>query len=75
MTKKYPTPPSNLRSLRDRLAQTAKRQGVVFGRLQQHVAVFPCQRSHPANVSSHEPVVTSRAVIVSCRYSLPSAVS
>jgi hypothetical protein len=40
MTIAYPTPPSNLRSLRDRLVQAAKREGVVFGRLQQHVAVL-----------------------------------
>lgn len=38
--KQYDSPPSNLRSLRDRLFQTAKREGLVFGRLQQHVAML-----------------------------------
>ncbi|GAA0615199.1 nucleotidyl transferase AbiEii/AbiGii toxin family protein [Sporichthya brevicatena] len=37
---RYDKPPSNLRSLRDRLTQTAQREGLVFGRLQQHVAVL-----------------------------------
>lgn len=40
MALNYPTPPSNLRSLRDRLNQAARREGVLFGRLQQHVAVL-----------------------------------
>lgn len=40
MSSPYGSPPSNLRSLRDRLVQAAKREGVVFGRLQQHVAVL-----------------------------------
>lgn len=40
MTSPYQTSPSNLRALRDRLTQAAKREGVVFGRLQQHVAVL-----------------------------------
>lgn len=40
MTGRYASPPANLRSLRDRLVQAAKREGVVFGRLQQHVAVL-----------------------------------
>lgn len=40
MTSFYETSPPNLRSLRDRLTQAAKREGVVFGRLQQHVAVL-----------------------------------
>lgn len=40
MTLSYPRPPSNLRSLRDRLAQAARREGVIFGRLQHHVAVL-----------------------------------
>lgn len=40
MTPRYPDPPTNLRSLRDRLVQAARREGVVFGRLQQHVAVL-----------------------------------
>jgi Nucleotidyl transferase AbiEii toxin, Type IV TA system len=35
----YSSPPTNLRSLRDRLTQAAQRQGVVFGRLQRHVAM------------------------------------
>lgn len=38
--KQYDSPPSNLRSLRDRLFQTAKRDGLVFGRVQQHVAML-----------------------------------
>lgn len=33
VTKPYSSPPTNLRSLRDRLTQVAERQGVVFGRL------------------------------------------
>ena len=40
MTPSYNSPPSSLRALRDRLTQAAKRDGVVFGRLQQHVAVL-----------------------------------
>ncbi len=40
MTKAYSSPPPNLRSLRDRLTQAAQRQGVVFGRLQRHVAMI-----------------------------------
>jgi hypothetical protein len=40
MTKPYTSPPSNLRSLRDRLTQVAERQGVVFGRLQRHIAMI-----------------------------------
>jgi hypothetical protein len=32
VTKPYSSPPTNLRSLRDRLTQVAERQGVVFGR-------------------------------------------
>jgi Nucleotidyl transferase AbiEii toxin, Type IV TA system len=40
VTKPYSSPPANLRSLRDRLTQAAQRQGVVFGRLQRHVAMI-----------------------------------
>ena len=40
MTVRYESSPTNLRALRDRLTQAAKREGVVFGRLQQHVAVL-----------------------------------
>lgn len=40
MSKPYESSPSNLRALRDRLTATAKREGVVFGRLQQHVGVL-----------------------------------
>lgn len=40
MNRQYDAPPSNLRALRDRLTQAARREGVVFGRLQQHVAVL-----------------------------------
>jgi hypothetical protein len=40
VTQPYSSPPTNLRSLRDRLTQAAQRQGVVFGRLQRHVAMI-----------------------------------
>jgi hypothetical protein len=40
MTGRYDRSPANLRALRDRLMQAAKREGVVFGRLQQHMAVL-----------------------------------
>jgi hypothetical protein len=40
VTKPYSSPPANLRSLRDRLSQVAERRGVVFGRLQRHVAMI-----------------------------------
>ena len=40
MNQPYSSPPANLRSLRDRLTQAARRQGVVFGRLQRHVAMI-----------------------------------
>lgn len=40
MNQPYSSPPTNLRSLRDRLTQAAQRQGVVFGRLQRHVAMI-----------------------------------
>lgn len=40
MISRYDSSPANLRALRDRLTQAAKREGVVFGRLQQHVAVL-----------------------------------
>lgn len=40
MSSLYSSPPSSLRSLRDRLVQAARREGLVFGRLQQHVAVL-----------------------------------
>jgi predicted nucleotidyltransferase component of viral defense system len=40
MISSYKSSPANLRSLRDRLTQAAKREGVVFGRLQQHIAVL-----------------------------------
>jgi hypothetical protein len=40
MTMAYSNPPSNLRSLQDRLVQAAQREGIVFGRLQRHVAVL-----------------------------------
>jgi hypothetical protein len=40
MTARYDSSPSNLRALRDRLTAAAKREGVVFGRLQQHVGVL-----------------------------------
>lgn len=40
MSSPYSSPPPNLRSLRDRLVRAAQREGLVFGRLQQHVAVL-----------------------------------
>jgi hypothetical protein len=40
VTEPYSSPPTNLRSLRDRLTHAAQRQGVVFGRLQRHVAMI-----------------------------------
>lgn len=40
MSTRYESTPPNLRSLRDRLVAAAKREGVVFGRLQQHVGVL-----------------------------------
>jgi hypothetical protein len=40
MSARYDSSPSNLRALRDRLTAVAKREGVVFGRLQQHVGVL-----------------------------------
>lgn len=58
MTSRYSTPPSNLRSLRDRLTQTAKRQGVLFGRLQQHVAVLVvAQIAAAASIDSGQPAL------------------
>ncbi|SDI75288.1 hypothetical protein SAMN04488693_1223 [Arthrobacter subterraneus] len=40
MIKRYEASPTGLRALRDRLTQAAKREGVVFGRLQQHIGVL-----------------------------------
>lgn len=40
MSSRYDSSPANLRALRDRLTAAAKREGVVFGRLQQHVGVL-----------------------------------
>ena len=40
MSGRYETSPASLRALRDRLTAAAKREGVVFGRLQQHVGVL-----------------------------------
>lgn len=40
MSDSYPSAPKNLRSLRDRLMHVSRREGVVFGRLQQHVGVL-----------------------------------
>lgn len=40
MTRHYDSPPTRLRALRDRLTAAAKREGVSFGRLQQHVGVL-----------------------------------
>ncbi|MDN5852459.1 MAG: hypothetical protein L0K86_06355 [Actinomycetia bacterium] len=44
--------PSNLRALRDRLTQAAKRENVVFGRHQQHVAVLARPPWHPPSVGA-----------------------
>lgn len=40
MTSRYDSSPASLRAMRDRLTAAAKREGVVFGRLQQHVGVL-----------------------------------
>ncbi len=40
MSGRYESSPVNLRALRDRLTAAAKREGVVFGRLQHHVGVL-----------------------------------
>ena len=40
MTSRYESSPASLRALRDRLTAAAKREGVTFGRLQQHVGVL-----------------------------------
>lgn len=40
MSGRYETSPASLRALRDRLTAAAKRESVVFGRLQQHVGVL-----------------------------------
>lgn len=40
MSARYESSPSNLRALRDRITAAAKREGIVFGRLQQHVGVL-----------------------------------
>lgn len=40
MSGRYETSPASLRALRDRLTAVAKREGVLFGRLQQHVGVL-----------------------------------
>ena len=49
MTSRYDSSPSNLRALRDRLTAAAKREGVVFGRLQQHVGVLVVASEVPAH--------------------------
>ena len=36
----YPSAPKNLRSLRDRLMHVSRRDGLVFGRLQQHIGLL-----------------------------------
>lgn len=36
---RYDRPPASLRSLRDRLTQASQREGIAFGRLQQHVGM------------------------------------
>ncbi len=40
MNSHYESSPANLRALRDRLTAAANREGVIFGRLQQHVGVL-----------------------------------
>ena len=53
MTLRYDASPSNLRALRDRLAAAAKREGIVFGRLQQHVGVLVVTQFFSALTDDH----------------------
>ncbi|MDD2857195.1 MAG: nucleotidyl transferase AbiEii/AbiGii toxin family protein [Candidatus Nanopelagicales bacterium] len=53
MTSRYDASPSNLRALRDRLAAAAKREGIVFGRLQQHVGVLVVTQFFSALTDDH----------------------
>lgn len=56
--KQYESPPSNLRSLRDRLTQAAKREGLVFGRVQQHAAMLVvAQLASRSTSDSAEPLL------------------
>lgn len=58
MTSRYDSSPSNLRALRDRLTAAAKREGVVFGRLQQHVGVLVVTQFMAALTDEHgEPLL------------------
>lgn len=58
MTSRYESPPTNLRALRDRLTVAAKREGVVFGRLQQHVGVLVVAQFLSSLTDEHdEPLV------------------
>lgn len=54
MTARYDSSPSNLRALRDRLTAAAKREGVVFGRLQQHIGLVVAQFINLASASSDD---------------------
>lgn len=47
MTSRYETSPANLRALRDRLTQAAKREGVVFGAIAPHPLALPAQVKAP----------------------------
>jgi hypothetical protein len=40
MSDAYASVPKNLRSLRDRLMHVSRRDGLAFGRLQQHIGVL-----------------------------------
>ena len=58
MTSRYESSPVSLRALRDRLTQAAKGAGVVFGRLQQHVAVLVVTQFMTALTDDHgEPLL------------------
>ena len=63
MTSRYESSPANLRALRDRLTQAAKREGVVFGRLQQHVGVLVVTQFTASLTDEHgEPLLLVKAV-------------
>jgi hypothetical protein len=53
MSSRSDSSPANLRALRDRLTAAAKREGVVFGRLQQHVGVLVVTQ-FPASLTDDE---------------------
>jgi hypothetical protein len=57
MSLRYDTAPSNLRALRDRLAQAARRERLVFGRLQGHVAVLVVAQFMTALTNEGDPLL------------------